>query len=152
MLEAAQELALQHDALTTAGCLRIFSDTAGGALDERVELARLLDHLRAGDTLAVWRLEVRRAASSQSRSPRASARKFSAPGASFIEQRCWVHKTANALDALPKRLQPRATTLLHEIIEARTREDARLARERLRREFDAKYPKPSRSSTRTRHS
>ncbi len=49
-----QELALQHDALTAAGCARIFSDTAGGALDERVELARLLDHLRAGDTLVAW--------------------------------------------------------------------------------------------------
>jgi DNA invertase Pin-like site-specific DNA recombinase len=52
-----QELALQHDALTGAGCLRIFSDTASGSLDERVELARLLDHLRAGDTLVVWRLD-----------------------------------------------------------------------------------------------
>jgi putative transposase len=30
------------------------------------------------------------------------------------EQRCWVHETANALDALPKRLQPRAKSLLHE--------------------------------------
>ena len=38
------------------------------------------------------------------------------PGAR--EQRCWVHKTANVLDALPKRLQPRAKTLLHEMAEA----------------------------------
>lgn len=45
-----QELALQHGALTAAGCLRIFSDTASGALDERIELARLLDHLREDDT------------------------------------------------------------------------------------------------------
>ena len=36
------------------------------------------------------------------------------------EQRCWVHKTANVLDALPKRLQPRAKTLLHEMAEAPT--------------------------------
>jgi len=57
------------------------------------------------------------------------------------EQRCWVHKTANALDALPKRLQPRAKTLLHEMAEAPTRGDARAARERFRSEFDAKYPK-----------
>ncbi len=37
--------------------MRIFSDTASGALDDRPELARLLDHLREGDTLVVWRLD-----------------------------------------------------------------------------------------------
>jgi putative transposase len=57
------------------------------------------------------------------------------------EQRCWVHKTANVLDALPKRLQPRAKSLLHEMAEAPTRADARKALERFRAEFDAKYPK-----------
>lgn len=57
------------------------------------------------------------------------------------EQRCWVHKTANVLDALPKRLQPRAKTLLHEMAEAPARADAREALERFRAEFDAKYPK-----------
>jgi transposase-like protein len=61
------------------------------------------------------------------------------PGAR--EQRCWVHKTANVLDALPKRLQPRAKSLLHEMAEAPTRADAHRALERLRAEFDAKYPK-----------
>ena len=61
------------------------------------------------------------------------------PGAG--EQRCWVHKTANVLDAMPKRLQPRAKTLLHEMAEAPTLADARAARERFRTEFDAKYPK-----------
>jgi len=57
------------------------------------------------------------------------------------EQRCWVHKSANVLDAMPKRLQPRAKTLLHEMAEAPTGADARAARERFRAEFDAKYPK-----------
>ncbi len=57
------------------------------------------------------------------------------------EQRCWVHKIANVLDALPKRLQPRAKTLLHEMMEAPTRADARGGLERFREEFDAKYPK-----------
>jgi transposase-like protein len=57
------------------------------------------------------------------------------------EQRCWVHKTANVLDALPKRLQPRAKSLLHEMAEAPTRADAGKARERFREEFNAKYPK-----------
>jgi putative transposase len=57
------------------------------------------------------------------------------------EQRCWVHKTANVLDALPKRLQPRAKSLLHEMAEAPARADAQAALERFRSEFDAKYPK-----------
>ena len=56
-------------------------------------------------------------------------------------QACWVHKTANVLDALPKRLQPRAKTLLHEMAEAPTRADARQALERFRSEFEPKYPK-----------
>lgn len=46
-----QELGLQHDALASVGCARIFSDTASGALDDRPELARVLDHLREGDTI-----------------------------------------------------------------------------------------------------
>ncbi len=53
----AQDAALQHDALQAAGCARVFCDTASGSLDERPELARALDHLRAGDTLVVWRLD-----------------------------------------------------------------------------------------------
>jgi len=57
------------------------------------------------------------------------------------EQRCWVHKSANVLDAMPKRLQPRAKSLLHEMAEAPTEADARAAKERFRTEFDAKYPK-----------
>ncbi len=36
------------------------------------------------------------------------------------EQRCWVHRTANVLDKLPKRLQPRAKKHLHEIFQAET--------------------------------
>lgn len=48
---------LQHDALQNAGCERIFVDQASGALDQRPELARALDHLRRGDTLVVWRLD-----------------------------------------------------------------------------------------------
>jgi len=42
---------------------------------------------------------------------------------------------------MPKRLQPRAKSLLHEMAEAPTKADARAARERFRSEFDAKYPK-----------
>jgi hypothetical protein len=47
----------QHDVLQEAGCARIFTDRASGAHEERRELARALDHLRAGDTLIVWRLD-----------------------------------------------------------------------------------------------
>jgi putative transposase len=57
------------------------------------------------------------------------------------KQTCWVHKIARVLDALPKRLQPRAKGMLHEIMEAPSRADARAALERCRDEFDAKYPK-----------
>jgi len=57
------------------------------------------------------------------------------------KQTCWVHKIARVLDALPKRLQPRAKGMLHEIMEAPSRADARQALERFRGEFDAKYPK-----------
>jgi transposase-like protein len=56
-------------------------------------------------------------------------------------QACWVHAIANVLDCLPKRLQPRAKGLLHEIMEAPTRAEAGQARQRLREELDAKYPK-----------
>lgn len=52
-----QDLALQQDALTAAGCYRIFTDTASGALDARPSLAEVVDQLRPGDTLVVWRLD-----------------------------------------------------------------------------------------------
>jgi len=52
-----QSLALQIDALTAAGCGRVFSDTASGRAATRAGLADALSHLRAGDTLAVWKLD-----------------------------------------------------------------------------------------------
>jgi DNA invertase Pin-like site-specific DNA recombinase len=52
-----QTLALQQDALAQAGCGRVFADTASGAAAERPGLARALEHLRAGDTLVVWKLD-----------------------------------------------------------------------------------------------
>jgi putative transposase len=57
------------------------------------------------------------------------------------EQRCWVHKTANVLDCLPKRLHSKAKERLHEIVEAPTRADAGRALEVFREEYGAKYPK-----------
>jgi DNA invertase Pin-like site-specific DNA recombinase len=52
-----QDPALQLDALTAAGCERIWTETASGAAAERPQLADLLSHARGGDTLVVWRLD-----------------------------------------------------------------------------------------------
>ena len=57
------------------------------------------------------------------------------------EQRCWVHKIANVLDKLPKRLQPRAKAMLHEIMRAPDRASAEEEMARFVREYEAKYPK-----------
>ena len=57
------------------------------------------------------------------------------------EQRCWVHKIANVLDKLPKRVQPRAKDMLHEIMRAPERQSALEDIERFSQEFGAKYPK-----------
>lgn len=48
---------LQQDGLAAAGCERIFTDQASGALHDRPELTKVLDHLYAGDTLVVWKLD-----------------------------------------------------------------------------------------------
>ena len=56
-------------------------------------------------------------------------------------QRCWVHKTVNILDKLPKDLQGDAKSMLHEIWQADTRARAHQAFERFVATFDAKYPK-----------
>jgi transposase-like protein len=57
------------------------------------------------------------------------------------EQRCWVHKTANVLDKLPKGVQPKAKQMLHAIYLAESREEAGKAFDLFLRTFEAKYPK-----------
>jgi DNA invertase Pin-like site-specific DNA recombinase len=52
-----QTLHLQQDALTKAGCNKIFTDTASGAKAERKGLEEALSYIRGGDTLVVWRLD-----------------------------------------------------------------------------------------------
>src|ERR687893_629250 len=52
-----QHLHLQQDALSDAGCLKIYTDTISGAKSERKGLAEALDFIRGGDTLVVWRLD-----------------------------------------------------------------------------------------------
>ena len=48
---------LQRDALEKAGCNRIFTDVASGAKAHRPELDHMLDLLREGDTVVVWKLD-----------------------------------------------------------------------------------------------
>jgi putative transposase len=57
------------------------------------------------------------------------------------EQRCWVHKTANVLDKLPKRLQAEAKQKLHDIWMADTRDHANQAFDLFEKTYEAKYPK-----------
>lgn len=56
-------------------------------------------------------------------------------------QRCWVHKTANVLNKLPKSQQPKAKAALHEIWMAATRADAGRAFDRFLAVYRPKYPK-----------
>jgi transposase-like protein len=57
------------------------------------------------------------------------------------EQRCWVHKTANVLNKLPKGVQAKAKAMLHEIWQAETKADAERAFDRFVATFEAKYPR-----------
>jgi DNA invertase Pin-like site-specific DNA recombinase len=52
-----QTLDLQRDALTRAGCTRIYEDRKSGAKAERPGLTLALEVVRAGDQLVVWRLD-----------------------------------------------------------------------------------------------
>ncbi len=48
---------LQIDALTDAGCEKIYEEKASGAQRDRPQLQAALDYMRAGDTLVVWKLD-----------------------------------------------------------------------------------------------
>jgi putative transposase len=56
-------------------------------------------------------------------------------------QRCWVHKSANVLDELPKGVQPKAKAALHDIYEAEARAEAEKAFDLFIATYEAKYPK-----------
>jgi transposase-like protein len=58
-----------------------------------------------------------------------------------VEQRCWVHKVANCLNALPKSVQPTARRLLAEIRDAEDRDHAVRAVDAFAAEFAGKWPK-----------
>jgi len=57
------------------------------------------------------------------------------------EQRCWVHKTANVLNKMPKSIQPKAKSMLQNIWMAETRKQARKAFDLFLVTFKAKYAK-----------
>jgi transposase-like protein len=56
-------------------------------------------------------------------------------------QRCWVHKTANILDKMPKSIQPKAKSMVHEMYMAATKESALKAYDHFINTFEPKYPK-----------
>jgi transposase-like protein len=56
-------------------------------------------------------------------------------------QRCWVHKTANVLNNLPKSQQPKSKAALHEIWRAATRAEAERAFDHFLKVYRPKYPK-----------
>jgi DNA invertase Pin-like site-specific DNA recombinase len=49
-----QHLHLQQDALSAAGCLKIFTDTISGTKSERKGLAEALDYIRKGVVFQIW--------------------------------------------------------------------------------------------------
>lgn len=53
----AQTLDQQNDALAAAGVAKVFSDVMSGARDDRPGLASLLEYVRDGDTVVVWKLD-----------------------------------------------------------------------------------------------
>jgi len=55
------------------------------------------------------------------------------------EQRCWVHKTANVLNNLPKSVQPRAKAAIHDIWQAETRQAANQAFDDFLEKYRAKF-------------
>src|SRR3954468_13141972 len=52
-----QDLALQLDALRSAGCDKVFEEKASGAQRERPALKAALAYMRQDDTLVVWKLD-----------------------------------------------------------------------------------------------
>jgi len=52
-----QKLEIQQQKLKQAGCKKIFEEKVSGAHRQRPELEKMLEHLREGDTVAVWKLD-----------------------------------------------------------------------------------------------
>ncbi len=57
------------------------------------------------------------------------------------QQRCWMHKTMNVLNCLPRSAQPKAKQALHNIWQAETQADAEKAFDLFIKTYEPKYPK-----------
>lgn len=68
------------------------------------------------------------------------------------KQRCWVHKTANVLNRLPQKLQPRAKSMIQDIWMAETKEDANKAFDKFVETYENKSPKAAECLTKDRAS
>ncbi|MFW6327825.1 MAG: IS256 family transposase, partial [Bacteroidota bacterium] len=62
-------------------------------------------------------------------------------GSGTREQRCWVHKTANILDKMPKSLQSKAKSMIHDMYMAETKKEALKAYSHFIESYENKYPK-----------
>jgi transposase-like protein len=58
-----------------------------------------------------------------------------------MHQRCWVHKTSNVLNKLPKSQQAKAKQMIHNIYMAASREEAEADWQKFILTYSAKYPK-----------
>jgi transposase-like protein len=67
-----------------------------------------------------------------------------------VHQRCWVHKMANVMNALPKSAQPAARATLQAVRDAEDREHAEKALERFAKDYEAKWPKAVEKITKDR--
>ena len=67
-----------------------------------------------------------------------------------VHQRCWVHKMANVMNALPKSAQPAARAALQEVRDAEDREHAEKALDRFVKDYEAKWPKAVEKVTKDR--
>ena len=52
-----QTVDLQVDALKKAGCAKVYTEVMNGSRAERPILSKVLEHLRAGDVLVIWKLD-----------------------------------------------------------------------------------------------
>jgi putative transposase len=67
-----------------------------------------------------------------------------------VHQRCWVHKVANVMNALPKSAQPAARAALKEIRDAEDKDHATKALDQFVKDYEVKWPKATEKMTKDR--